>query len=275
MLRATILGCGSSGGVPRIGGHWGKCDPAEPKNRRRRCSLLVERLEEGKPEKATRILVDTPPDMRDQLIEAGVGWLDGVLFTHYHADQTHGIDDLRSPAINRMRRVDVYMDAATADNLRRRFDYCFETPAGLSYPPILNDHRITAGRAVVIEGEGGPISALPFIQGHGDVDSLGFRFGLPGEPGPLAYSSDLVSLPEASFACLEGLECWIVDALRRAPHPSHAHLALTLEWIMRLRPRRAVLTNMHLDLDYRTLLAELPESVRPGYDGMILSFPGA
>ena len=254
-LKVTVLGCGSSGGVPRIGGHWGACDPNEPKNRRSRCSLLVERGE-------TAVLVDTSPDLREQLLRTGKDWLDGVLFTHDHADQTHGIDDLRALLINRRRRVDVYMDAPTAATLTTRFGYCFATLEGSQYPPILNARRLDAYETVTIEGQGGRIDALPFLQNHGDVHSLGFRFG------PLAYSSDLVGLPEESFAALEGIKVWIVDALRYRPHPSHAHVGLALEWIARLKPRRAILTNMHIDLDYATLKAELPPGVEPAYDGL-------
>ena len=256
-LKATILGCGSSGGVPRIGGHWGACDPNEPKNRRTRCSLLIER---GK----TAVIVDTSPDLREQLLRSGTEWLDGVLFTHDHADQTHGIDDLRALLINRRRRVDVYMDASTEATLMARFGYCFATPEGSQYPPILNAHALRPFVPVRIEGEGGAIEAVPFMQSHGEVHSLGFRFG------PIAYSSDLVGLPEESFRILEGLDVWIVDALRYRPHPSHAHLDLALEWIARLAPKRAVLTNMHLDLDYQTLKRDLPAGVEPAFDGMTI-----
>jgi phosphoribosyl 1,2-cyclic phosphate phosphodiesterase len=260
-MKATILGCGSSGGVPRIGGFWGACDPNESRNRRLRCSLLVERG-------GTSVLVDTSPDLREQLLRTGVQWLDGVLYTHDHADQTHGIDDLRALLINRRRRVDVYMDAVTEATLLARFGYCFATPDGSQYPPILHGHQIKPFVPVNIEGEGGAITALPFVQDHGDVRSLGFRFGT------LGYSSDLVGLSEESFRALDGIEIWIVDALRYRPHPSHAHLKLALEWIDRLKPRQAILTNMHIDMDYQTLRRELPEGVEPAYDGMTIEFEG-
>jgi phosphoribosyl 1,2-cyclic phosphate phosphodiesterase len=257
-LKATILGCGSSGGVPRIGGDWGACDPSEPKNRRSRCSLLLQR---GK----TSVLVDTSPDMREQLLRADIGWLDGVLFTHDHADQTHGIDDLRALVINRRQRVDCYMDESTKGTLRGRFGYCFSTPEGSNYPPITNAYRIAPGKPLAIASAGGDaIEILPFLQHHGEIESLGFRFG------PLAYSSDVVGLPEASFDALEGVEIWILDALRYRAHPSHAHIDLALEWIERVKPRRAILTNMHIDLDYETLRAELPAGVEPAYDGMTI-----
>lgn len=258
-FTVTILGSGSSGGVPRIGNHWGACDPNEPKNRRTRCSALVEQGE-------TRLLIDTSPDMREQLLRTRTEWLDGVLFTHDHADQTHGIDDLRMVAINRMRRVDVFLDEVTSRVLRPRFSYCFETPPGSSYPPIVNEHRIRAFEPFRVLGEGGAIEVLPFDQDHGDIRSLGFRIG------PFAYSSDVVGLPEESFAALEGVDTWVVDALRYKPHPSHAHVARALDWIARVRPRRAYLTNLHVDLDYARLKAELPGGVEPAYDGLTIAF---
>lgn len=265
-LRATILGSGSSGGVPRIGGHWGACDPLEPRNRRRRCSLLVEQWDTD-PKQKTTVLVDTSPDMRDQLIDANVSWIDGVLYTHDHADQCHGIDDLRMVAMNGRRRVDVWMDEPTARTLTTRFGYCFRQLEGSGYPAILNEHRIERpGEPIRISGAGGVIEALPFDQDHGGIRSLGYRFG------PLAYSSDLVDLPEESFSLIGDVECWIVDALRYAPHPTHAHVDLSVSWINRVNPQLGVLTNLHVDLDYRTLAAELPEGVVPGYDGMVLEF---
>jgi len=259
-LAVTILGCGSSGGVPRPALGWGACDPKNPKNRRRRCSLLVERRSrEGG---STRVLVDTSPDLREQLIDADVDWLDAVLFTHEHADHTHGIDDLRGLVLHRRRRIDAYLDEPTSRVIASRFGYCFASPPGSSYPPILNEHRLSPGVAVTIEGEGGPISVLPFLQDHGDIASLGFRFG------GLAYSTDLVGLPDASVAALAGLDIWIVDALRYLPHPSHFSLDQTLAWIERIKPKHAILTNMHSDLDYAELKSKLPPCVEPAYDGM-------
>jgi phosphoribosyl 1,2-cyclic phosphate phosphodiesterase len=262
-LSFTILGCGSSGGVPRPALGWGTCDPANPRNRRRRTSLLVERRA---PTGITRVLIDTSPDLREQLLDAEVDWVDGVLFTHEHADHTHGIDDLRSLVIKRRRRIDAYLDEPTSRSLHARFDYCFVTPPGSEYPPILNEHRITPGRLVVIDGEGGPIVALPILQEHGDIPSLGFRFG------DVAYSTDLSGLPPDSILALAGLRLWIVDALRYTPHPSHFSVADTLGWIERLMPERAILTNLHSDLDYDTLRAQLPLNVQPGFDGMKTEF---
>ena len=261
-LKATILGCGTSGGVPRIGNAWGACDPSNPKNRRRRCALIVER--EGA-DGTTRVLVDTPPDLREQLLEADVGLLDGVLYTHEHADHCHGIDDLRIVAYNGRRRVDVYYDAATGEVLHQRFGYCFETPEGSEYPAVLTGHEIRPGEAVRIDGAGGVIEVLPFRQSHGSGETLGFRFG------GLAYSPDLSDLPEESLPHLAGLDVWIVDALRYTGHPSHFSVEQALAWIARLKPKRAVLTHMHVDLDYASLAAELPQGIEPAYDGMVLT----
>lgn len=260
---ATILGCGSSAGVPRVAGGWGACDPNEPKNRRRRCSLLVER---SGPDGCTQVLVDTSPDLREQLLEAGVDWIDGVLLTHDHADHTHGIDDLRPIVIHNRRRVGVHMAPDTADLMFVRFGYCFKAPPGSSYPPILDAHLISPPAPFMINGRGGPITAQPFEQLHGETISLGFRFG------GLAYSCDVSDIPEGSLKGLEDLDIWILDALRYTPHPSHFTLDEALEWIERVKPRRAVLTNMHIDLDYATLKSKLPAHVEPAFDGMQIEF---
>jgi phosphoribosyl 1,2-cyclic phosphate phosphodiesterase len=259
-LRATILGCGSSGGVPRIGNSWGACDPAEPRNTRRRCSLLVERLEGGR---TTRVLIDTSPDLRAQLLDAGVGELDAVVYTHAHADHVHGIDDLRVVVQNRGARLPVWADAETADMLISRFAYVFVQPPGSAYPPILELRSIDAGRFEV-PGPGGPIGFQPIRVEHGRIEALGFRIG------NLAYLPDVSGLPEAAWPLLAGLDTWILDALRYRPHPTHVHLARSLEWIARAAPRRAVLTNLHNDLDYATLAAEVPANVIPAHDGMVL-----
>jgi phosphoribosyl 1,2-cyclic phosphate phosphodiesterase len=263
-LRFTILGCGSSPGVPRIGGDWGACDPKNPKNRRRRCSLLVERISGAA---ATRVLVDTSPDLREQALSAGFGTLDGVLFTHPHADHIHGIDDLRGFVINMRRRVDIYADAQTMARLREGFGYCFETPAGSEYPPILNGHPIEAGREVTIAGAAGPLTALPINQVHGRITSLAFKFG------GLVYSPDVSDLDDEAEYRMQGVDVWIVDALRHTPHPSHLSLEQALGWIERLKPKRAILTHMHVDLDYETLRRTLPTHVEPAYDGMVLELP--
>jgi phosphoribosyl 1,2-cyclic phosphate phosphodiesterase len=262
-LTYTILGCGSSMGVPRVALGWGECDPDNPKNRRRRCSLLVERANaQGH---KTRALIDCSPDLRSQLIEAEVDWIDGVLITHEHADHTHGIDDLRPLFIRKRRRVPVYMDEPTSRTLHLRFGYCFLQPPGSEYPPIAHEHRLTPGKPVTIEGQGGSIEALPVLQNHGDIPSLGFRIG------NVAYSADIKGLPEESIPAMAGLDVWIVDALRRAPHPSHLNLDEALAWIERIKPKRAILTNLHADLDYEVLRTSLPPNVEPAHDFMSFS----
>lgn len=262
-LDVTILGCGSSGGVPRVASGWGACNPANPRNRRQRCSILVEQVAANGGR--TTVLVDTGPDLRQQLLAAEVTALDGVLFTHEHADHTHGIDDLRPMVIHHRRRINVFCDEATSRHLRGRFDYCFETPQGSDYPPIVVENRIAAGRQFNVDGEGGPLAVLPFRQFHGNIDSLGFRFG------GIAYSSDLIGLPDESLPHLAGLDLWIIDALRYARHPSHLSLTEALEWVARLKPKRAVLTNLHTDLDYDALVAQLPSHIVPAYDGLRIS----
>jgi phosphoribosyl 1,2-cyclic phosphate phosphodiesterase len=265
-LKFTILGCGSSGGVPRPALGWGDCDPGNPKNRRRRTSLLVERRSSAG---VTRVLVDTSPDLRQQLLDAEVDSLDAVLITHEHADHTHGIDDLRGLFIRHRRRVDVHLDEHTAKTMRQRFGYCFQAPPGSEYPPIANEHRLAPGQTLSVRGAGGAIAALPILQAHGDINSLGFRFG------GLAYSCDLKDLPAQSVEALGNLDIWIVDALRYRPHPSHWSVDEALAWIDRLKPRRAILTNLHSDLDYETLRAELPSHVEPAFDGMVVELADA
>jgi len=261
-LRFTILGCGSSGGVPRLGGHWGDCDPNNPRNARRRCSLLVER--DG-PDGTTTVLIDTTPDMRSQLLDNNTGRLDAVIYTHSHADHVHGIDDLRMIVFNMRQRVPVYADGDTQNDLLSRFAYVFVQPEGSPYPPIL-DLRTIDG-TVTIDGPGGPIDFRPFRVNHGAIDALGFRIG------DLAYLPDVAEIYDDALDELQDLDCWIIDALRRTPHPTHFHLERTLEWIEKLRPRRAVLTNMHIDLDYATLEGETPDHITPAYDGMVIRYP--
>lgn len=262
-LRLSLLGTGSSGGVPRIDGDWGACDSAEPRNRRTRCSLLAQLWsgEPGDPDAATTVLIDTSPDLREQALAVGLRRLDAVLYSHDHADQSHGIDDLRAFALSTRTRIPVWMDGATRTTLTQRFSYCFQ--GGRGYPPILEDCGVLRpGIVMGVDGPGGRLEALPLDQEHGTVRSLGFRFG------PVAYTNDVRDFPEASLQALEGLEVWVADALRFTPHPSHAHLDRVLEWRDRLRPRLTVLTNLHIDMDYRSLLQSLPEGVIPGYDGL-------
>jgi phosphoribosyl 1,2-cyclic phosphate phosphodiesterase len=258
-MRFTILGCGSSGGVPRVGNVWGNCDPTNRKNRRRRCALLVERFGKGG---RTTVLVDTPPDLREQLLDARVEHIDATLFTHAHADHTHGIDDLRGLFFITKRRMPVYADADTRESLESRFDYCFTQTPGSIYPAILEARDIRPPEPIRIDGAGGPIEVVPIPQEHGEAPALGFRFG------NVAYSPDVGGIPQGSVALLEGLDVWIVDALRPAPHPSHFGVRQTLQWIERLGVKRAILTHMTVELDYDALRRELPVHVDPAYDGM-------
>lgn len=255
-MRVTILGCGASTGVPAIGPDWGRCDPSDPRNRRRRASVLVEIG-------PVSILIDTSPDLREQLIDARVGRLDAVVMTHAHADHLHGIDDLR--ALNRLmgQQIPLWANSKTLAEIRRRFGYVFDPPSepGRFYKPCLVAHEISGPFAI----DGTEIT--PFAQDHGFSTTLGFRIG------PMAYSTDVVELDDAAFAALAGVELWIVDCFRRAPHPTHSHLDKTLGWIARVGPRRAVLTHMEQSLDYRELCAELPAGVEPGQDGLVIELP--
>jgi len=257
--RVTILGCGSSGGVPRVGSGWGSCDPNNPRNRRRRCSIIIERAGPGG---VTRVLVDTSPDLREQLLDANIETLDGVVLTHEHADHTHGIDDLRPLVIHMRRRVDIHMDAHTASLMRERFGYCFATPPGSDYPPIACERRIVAGERFGIDGAGGSIEIEPIRLVHGNIDAFGLRFG------GVAYSPDVSAIPDEAVERFAGLDLWIIDALRITPHPTHFSLSEALAWIERMRPKRAVLTNLHTDLDYLALKGKLPPHVEPAFDGM-------
>lgn len=259
--RLTILGCGPSGGVPRLGNDWGRCDPQNPKNRRRRCAALVEEFGAGG---VTTVLIDTGPDLREQLLSVRLKALDGVLYTHDHADHTHGIDDLRPVSYAMKQRVPVWFDARTRDSLVSRFTYCFETPPGGNYPPILEPHDINPPEPVRIPGQGGVIEATPVVQEHGDIASLGFRIG------KFAYSPDISGLPETSIPLLQGLDLWVVDALRPTPHPSHFSMRQALQWIERLQPKRAILTHLTAELDYAAMKRELPDHVEPAYDGMVI-----
>ncbi len=256
-MRVTILGCGSSQGVPRIGGDWGACDPTNPKNRRSRPSILVEW-------DGLNILVDTSPDLRHQLLAAGIARIDAVLYTHAHADHVHGIDDLRG--IQRLggERIEVYAEASVLDEIVIRFPYLFVGAEGRdeTYPPFLIPQVIAGDFAV----QDRPIGA--FNQDHGGIASTGFRFGM------LAYSTDVVALPEPSLAKLAGIDTWIVDCLRLSPaHPTHAHWPVTESWLDRIRPRRAILTHMNHQSDYDTLQAATPDDVEPAYDGLTTEIP--
>lgn len=241
------MGCGTSGGVPRVGNMWGDCDPTNPKNRRRRVSILVERAN-------TKLIVDTSPDLREQLLDADVQRLDAVLYSHDHADHTHGIDDLRGLYHNTREKIPTYGNAATLDLIKDKFGYIFESQRG--YPAICEGHIIDGNFRV------GDINVEPIEQIHGPITSLGFRFG------NVAYCTDVSDFSEESFAQLEDLDVWIVDALRHTAHPTHSHLERTLGWIKRLKPKRAILTHMAWDMDYDSLVRDLPDGVEPAYDGL-------
>jgi phosphoribosyl 1,2-cyclic phosphate phosphodiesterase len=261
-LRITILGCGSSGGVPRLGPDWGACDPANPRNARRRCSVLIERITDAG---VTRVLIDTSPDLRAQLLDAAVTRIDAVLYTHAHADHTHGIDDLRMVFHTVRRRIPVWADAETSEALIARFGYAFVQPEGSDYPPICALHLIDG--PVTVDGAGGALTLTPVRVNHGNIDALGFL------TEGACYLPDVLDIPDAAWPVLADLRLWIVDALRYHPHPSHAHLDRTLGWIARARPLQAVITNMHIDLDHARLMADLPRGVIPAHDGLQLTLP--
>jgi phosphoribosyl 1,2-cyclic phosphate phosphodiesterase len=261
--------------VPRLGGadgrgDWGSCDPEEPRNKRFRCSLLVERAHatDGYArEWVTSAVIDTSPDFRLQMLAAAVARLDAVVLTHDHADQTHGLDDLRAFAIRTRKRVPVFLDRSTAGGVIDRFRYCFEQAPGSWYPAILEEMAIPpCGQEFRVSGPAGDIPFVAFFQRHGQVNSLGFRIG------SLAYSSDVNGLPEDSFEILDGVKIWIVDALQIAPHGTHANLETTLRWIERVKPERAIITNLHVTMDYQTLVRALPKGVEPAYDGLSVEF---
>lgn len=265
-LRLIITGCGSSPGTPRIVGDWGDCDPSEPRNRRTRAAAVVERIS---PAGITRVAIDTGPDFREQMLRAGADRLDAVVYTHGHADHIHGIDDLRGYFLAQRRAVPIHADKPTLARLRDSFAYCFETPPGSSYPPIVTPRTIVHDVPFAIDGAGGPIVFEPLTQIHGDILSLAFRIG------GLAYCSDVSDFPTQTARRLADLDVLVIDALQYHMHPSHLSLDQALAWIERLAPRRAVLTHMHIPLDYGTVMARTPDNVEPAFDGMVLEVPYA
>ena len=268
-LRAIILGCGSSGGVPRIGGDWGVCDPNEPKNARTRSSILIQKWDSDNdgapdPKSCTNILIDTSPDLRVQLLREDIRRLDAVFYTHDHADQSHGIDDLRAIAYRMRAQIPTYMDAHTKTHVFERFNYCFEMPEGRVHPPILAlQDLISDGTKTTITGPGGTVVIETLEVSHGPTPSLGFLID-----GKLAYSPDVWGISDDVLHRLDSVDVWIVDALRYSQHPTHAHADKTLSWLAKAKVKSAVLTNLHIDMDYATLCEELPPVIRPAYDGM-------
>ena len=254
-LRFTILGCGSSGGVPRLGGHWGNCDPNNVKNFRKRCSLLIQRFENNN---VTNVLIDTTPDMRQQLLDAKIGKLDAVIYTHEHADHLHGLDDLRMIVINMQKRLPVFASKQTKNSILERFGYAFKTPKGSPYPPILDMNDLT--ETLEIQGAGGPIKFTSFDVEHGNILVSAIKVN------DVLYTPDISKVRNDTE--LRDLDYWILDSLRYKPHPSHVNLEQALGLIDRYKPRKAILTNLHVDLDYTTLLNETPDNVVPAHDGL-------
>jgi len=254
-LRFTILGCGSSGGVPRLGGHWGNCDPNNVKNFRKRCSLLIQRFENNN---VTNVLIDTTPDMRQQLLDAKIGKLDAVIYTHEHADHLHGLDDLRMIVINMQKRLPVFASKQTKNSILERFGYAFKTPKGSPYPPILDMNDLP--ETLEIQGAGGPIKFTSFDVDHGNILVSAIKVN------DVLYTPDISKVRNDTE--LRDLDYWILDSLRYKPHPSHVNLEQALGLIDRYKPRKAILTNLHVDLDYLTLLNETPDNVVPAHDGL-------
>lgn len=266
-LRAVILGCGSSGGVPRVGGDWGICDPNNPKNKRSRSSLYVEYWQgEDMPsaDQRTSVLIDTSPDLREQFLNTEIERLDAVLFTHEHADQSHGIDDLRAIAYRMRKQIPTYMDENTKSHVHTRFHYCFEMPEGRVHPPILELQPLMSGGDIVsIEGAGGRLDIDVLLLSHGPTPSLGFIFD-----EQLGYAPDVWDIPQQALSKLEDIDTFIVDSLRYNDHPTHANADKTLSWLAQTRVKRGILTNLHIDMDYEALSDELPSLAVPAYDGM-------
>ena len=260
MLKIQILGCGSSGGVPRSDGEWGHCDPSNSKNRRTRCSLALQWGAALQAENRTSLIIDTSPDFRTQVLMNNVRHIDAVLWTHDHADQVHGIDDIRGFVSRQGLALPGYMDMMTAQTLTHRFCYIFKGNGG--YPAICLPHIIEPLQPFMVMGKGGPLDITPFPVQHGRIKALGFRVH------DVAHCPDVSDIDEAVLDQLTGLKLWIVDALRYTPHPTHAHIEKTLGWINRVKPQQAILTNLHHDLDYEVLKSELPDGVIPAYDGL-------
>lgn len=258
MIKVTILGSGGSSGVPAISGGWGDCDPANPRNRRLRPSILVEQGD-------TTVLVDTSPDLRQQLLSVDVQRLSGVIFTHEHADHMHGIDDLREVNRAMSRPLPIWAFAETIEGIRDRFGYVFEPLARQAhisyYKPVLVPH-VVEGPFTIDD-----LTVQCFNQDHGYGRTMGLRFG------SFAYSTDVVNLPDEAFDILDGVDTWVVGCLGASPHPTHAHVDRAVEWMERIKPRRGVITHMSPKLDYDALRRQLPPGIEPAYDGLVLDCP--
>jgi len=253
-IEVTILGCGSSGGVPLIGNIWGPCDPNDSRNIRRRVSILVKKNNKT-------FLVDTSPDLRMQMLDANIKDVDAVLYTHSHADHVHGIDDLRAFCWQRKdnKPLPIYSDQYTIDQITHRFDYAFENKYGPAVPSLAAN-TIGIGNNTI---QGVNVEAIKQIHGKGF--SLGYRFD------NIAYSTDVNNLPDESMKKLENLDLWIVDCVRYEPHYSHSHFDQTMSWINKLKPKKAILTHMGHWLDYNELNSKCPQNVEPGIDGMVIT----
>lgn len=257
----TILGCGSSHGVPRSDGDWGVCDPNNSKNRRRRASLLIEQL--GPMGEKTTVVIDTGPDFREQMISARVKYIDAVIYTHGHADHTHGIGDLRAFAMAHRKRIPIHSDSGTLKILEESFEYCIKSPIGSGYQPIV-EHTLIDGidTPIEIDGEGGMVSLRPIDLEHGPIQSLGFRIG------NFAYCTDVSVFPEESIEKLQGLDTLIIDATLTTPHFSHLSLDQAVEWAIKLGAKQAYITHMHTALDYDYVMSSTPDHIAPCYDGL-------
>jgi len=261
-MKVTLLGTGGSAGGPMIGGadgsgDWGDCDPSEPRNRRTRSSIVIE-SDDGQ-----RLLVDTSPDMRSQLLDCRIPGVDAILFTHAHADHITGLDDVR--VLNRIanRPLPAFATAETLAEIIRRFGYAFRSwDPPYFYRPVLEAEPIKPGDIVETAG----LSIRVFTQNHGRGESLGLRIG------DFGYSTDVVALDDVAFAALEGVETWIVDCFLRETHWTHANLSIVKSWVERLRPRRTILTHMGTEMDWAWMQANLPPGIEAGHDGMVLTF---
>ena len=252
-MRLIILGCGSSGGVPLITGEWGKCNPTNPYNRRRRSSILIQI-------KGKNILIDAGPDLREQLLDAEITNIDAVLFTHDHSDHLRGIDDLRHIARRYNRLIPLYADRKTMATIKRDYSYALHQEADL-YPCFLEIHSFSAGTWFIDD-----VEILAFPQNHGKTISWGFRIH------DFAYSTDFHNMPEESLLHLQGLKCWVVDCLRFEPHPTHSNFDKTISLIERLKPEQAILTHMSHEFDYDQGIERLQKNIRPAIDGMVIEF---